>query len=202
MRKGFQSLSLLEDSYRLDSTNADPLFLLGLYEYAKGELKQRIGWILFWYHGSKKTGIKRLKICLNNGYFASSPAAFALAEIYIREKQPEKCSPLIERLERDFPDSRFMLWAKAKYCESKRLFCEAGRLFGLLAFSYAAEPAGRYNSLLMRSRQARMLLEAGLKSEAADSCCSILREKPAGREIPVHHDIQNLLREINEGNRQ
>ena len=202
VRKGFQSLGLLEDAYRLDSLNADPLFLLGLFEYAKGELKQRIGWVLFWYPGSKKTGIERLTTCLTKGHYAAAPAIFALAEMYSREKRPEECLSLIERLARDFPDSRFTLWAQAKYFESQRLFCEAALTYKLLAVSYAAEPAGRYNSFLMRNLQAHMLLRAGQKKESADSCRSILRETPAGREIPVYHDTEKLLQQINDRERQ
>jgi hypothetical protein len=202
MRNGFQSLDLLQEAYRLDSTNADPLFLPGLYEYAKGELKRRLWWVLFWYPGSKKTGIERLKHCMNNGCFAASPATFALAEIYVRENKPDECSRLVERLERDFPDSRFMLWAKAKYSESRRLYYEASLCYELLAASYAAEPAGRFNAFYMRNLQAHMLLLAGQNKEAADSCRVLLREKALGREIPVYHDTKKLLQRINDGENQ
>jgi hypothetical protein len=202
MRNGFRSLGLLEEAYRLDSSNADPLFLLGLYEYAKGELKQRLRLVLFWYPGSKKTGIARLASCMEKGHYAASPAAFALAEIYMREKKPEKCARLVERLTHDFPESRFTLWAQAKHFESRRLFYDAGLVYELLAVSYAAEPEGRYNSLLMRNLQAHMLLRAGLTKEAADSCRSILRETPEGREITVHHDTKKLLGQINERERR
>ena len=202
MRNGYQSLDLLEEAYRLDSTNADPLFLLGLYEYAKGELKRRLWWVLFWYPGSKKTGIERLTSCMNNGYFAVSPAAFALAEIYVRENKPDECLRIVERLEREFPDSRFMLWAKAKYFESRRLYYEAGLLYELLAASYAAEPAGRYNAFYMRNLQAHMLLRAGQKKEAADSCRALLLEKAFGREVPVYNDTKKMLQRINEDESQ
>ena len=202
MRNGFQSLDLLEEAYRLDSTNADPLFLLGLYEYAKGELKRRLWWVLFWYPGSIKTGIERLTSCMGNGYFAVSPAAFALAEIYVRENKTDECSRLVERLEREFPDSRFTLWARAKYLESRRLYYEAGLSYELLAASYAAEPVGRYNAFCMRNLQAHMLLLAGQKKEAADSCRALLREKAIGREIPVYHDTKKLLQRINDGESQ
>ncbi|MBN2189501.1 MAG: hypothetical protein JW699_08600 [Chitinispirillaceae bacterium] len=202
MRNGLQSLGLLEEAYRLDRSNADPLFLLGLYEYAKGELKRRLRFVLFWYPGSKKTGIERLTYCMDNGHFAASPAAYALAEIYVREKMPLECGRLVERLAREFPESRFTMWAQAKYFESWRLFYEAGLMYELLAVSYAAERAGRYNSFLMRNLQAHMLLRAGQKKEAADSCRSILRETPAGREIPVYHDTKKLLRRIDDGERR
>jgi hypothetical protein len=137
-----------------------------------------------------------------NGHFAASPAAFALAEIYVREKMPAECGRLVERLAQDFPESRFTLWTQAKYFESRRLFYEAGLMYELLAVSYAAAPAGRYNSFLMRNLQAHMLLRAGQNKEAADSCRSILHETPAGREIPVYHDTKKLLRQIDDSERQ
>jgi hypothetical protein len=202
MRNGFSSLDLLEESYRLDSSNADPLFLLGLSEYAKGELKHRLWWVLFWYPGSKKTGIERLRTCMTKGHFAASAAAFALADIYVREKRPDECAPLVESLSRDFPKSRFTLWAKAKYLESRRLFYEAGQAYELLAASYGATPAGRYNAYLTRSLQAQMLLKAGQNRDAADSCRALLRQIPVGREIQVYHDTKKLLERINERERQ
>lgn len=202
MRNGFHSLGLLEDAYRLDSTNADPLFLLGLYEYAKGELKQRVGWLLFWYPGSKKTGIERLKSCMNKGHFAAVPSVFALAEIYVREKRAEECLQLVERLKRDFPDSRFTFWTTAKYFESQQSYYEAGLTYELLSASYDEEPAGRYNAFLMRNLQAHMILKAGQRKEAEDSCRALLREKPAGREIPVYNDTKKMLQRINDGKSQ
>ena len=202
MRNGFQSLDLLEEAYALDSTNADPLFLTGLYEYAKGELKRRLWWVLFWYPGSKKRGVERLRTCMNSGRFAASAAALSLAEIYVREDKPDDCQPIVEKLARNFPKSRFSLWAKAKYFESRRVYYDAGLVYELLAASYASETAGRYNALLTRSLQAQMLVKSGQKKEAADSCRSILREKTSGRGNAVIKSVRKLLQDIHDSERQ
>jgi hypothetical protein len=199
MRNGFKALNLLDESYLLDSTNTDPLFLLGLYEYAKGELKRRLWWILFWYPGSKKTGIARLWSCVNNGHLTAEAALFALADIYAREKKPDACAPVIERLTRDFPKSRFTLWAKAKHFESRRLYYEAGLTYELLAASYAAEPTGGFNALFTRNLQAHMLLQSGQRKDAADSCRALLRETVSGKKTEVYNDTKKLLRRINDG---
>jgi hypothetical protein len=198
MRNGFKALSLLDESYSIDTTNTDPYFLLGLYEYAKGELKRRLWWVLFWYPGSKKEGIARLWSCVGNGHLTVHAALFALADIYAREKKPGDCAPVIERLARDFPKSRFTLWAKAKYFESRRFYYEAGLAYELLAASYAAEPAGGYNALLTRNLQAHLLLQSGQKKDAADSCRAILRETVSGRKSEVYNDTKKLLRRIND----
>jgi hypothetical protein len=198
MRNGFKALSLLDESRQLDTTNVEPQFLLGLYEYAKGELRRKLWWVLFWYPGSKKEGIAKLWSCVNNGRITAGAALFALADIYVRENKPAECAPVIERLTRDFPKSRFTLWAKAKYLELRRLYYEAGLSYELLAASYAAEPAGRYNALLTRNLQAHMLLRSGQEKDAADSCRAILREHPDERSTPIFNDTRKLLRCINE----
>jgi hypothetical protein len=202
MRNGFKALSILEESHRLDSTNGDPLFLLGLYEYAKGELKRRLWWLLFWYPGSKKEGIAKLWSCSKNGHLSAGGALFALADIYARENKPEEGGPIVERLEQEFPKSRFALWAKAKHLESRRLFYEAGLCYDVLAASYAAEPAGRHNALFTRNLQAHMLLRSGQKKEAADSCRAILRETDIEREPSIYNNTKKLLHRINDDENQ
>ena len=202
MRNGFKALSLLDESRQLDTANVDPQFLLGLYDYAKGELRRRLWWVLFWYPGSKKEGTAKLWSCVNNGHITAGAALFALADIYVRENKPAECALVVERLASNFPKSRFTLWAKAKYFELRRLYYEAGLSYELLASSYAAEPAGRYNALLTRNLQAHMLLRSGQNKDAADSCRAILREHSDERSRPILNDTRKLLRNINDSESQ
>ena len=198
LKSGFKSLDLLGESHRLDTTNVEPFFLLGLYEYAKGELKRRLWWVLFWYPGSKKDGIARLWSSTENGFLTSEASLFALIDIYVRENKPDNCAPIVERVEQNFPKSRFTLWAKAKYLASRRLFYEAGLAYELLSESYAAEPAGKYNAFVTRNLQAHMLVQSGQKKDAADSCRAILRETVSERTKPIYDDTRKLLKHINE----
>lgn len=198
MRNGFKALSLLDESRRLDTTNVEPLFLLGLYEYAKSELRRRLWWVLFWYPGSKKNGIARLWTCSKNGVLTGEAAIFGLADIYVRENKPGDCAPLMERLERDFPRSRFTLWAKAKYLESRRLFYEASLSYELLAESYSAELYGKFNALVARNLEAHMLFKSGQKKDAIDSCRAILHEPSDEKTAPILKDTKKLLKLIND----
>jgi hypothetical protein len=198
MRNGFKALDLLDESHRLDTANVDPFFLLGLYDYAKGELKRRMWGILFWYPGSKKNGIARLMTCANSGYLTAGAALMALADVYIRENRLEDCTPVMERLEKLFPHSRFMLWEKAKYCESRRLFYEASLVYDLLAVSYGADSAGHYNSLVTRNLQAHMLFKSSQLKDARECCTAILREHVNQRNKVIFKDTEKLLEQIND----
>jgi hypothetical protein len=198
MRNGFKALDLLDESHRLDTSNVEPFFLLGLYDYAKGELKRRMWGVLFWYPGSKKNGIARLVTCANNGYLTIGAALMALADVYIRENRLDECDPVLERLGKLFPHSRFMLWEKAKYYESRRLFYEASLVYDLLAESYGADSAGHYNALVTRNLQAHMLFKSAQSKDARECCTAILREHVSQRNKVIFKDTEKLLEQIND----
>ncbi|MBN1129770.1 MAG: hypothetical protein JXA71_12325 [Chitinispirillaceae bacterium] len=196
MQNGFEALDLLEDSRRLDTTNADPLFLLGLYDYARGELKKRLWWMLFWYPGSKERGIERLWTCSRQGALTGNASLFALADIYLRENRLEESGKVLQRLEREFPKSRFMLWQKVDYLELRRLHYEAALCCDLLAASYEKEPAGVHSAFVVRHRQAQLLNRAGQKKEAAVICRSLLKHPPDRRKKVIYKDTEKLLRSL------
>jgi hypothetical protein len=201
VKSGFQALNLLDESHRLDTANVDPLFLLGLYDYAKGELKRRLWGALFWYPGSKKNGIARLQTCAARACLTSGAALMCLADIYTREEKPDACAPLMERLEQRFPKSRFMLWEKAKHLESRRLYYEAANVYELLSLSYAADSAGKFGALQTRYLQAHMLFKAAQKKEAVECCNVILRENVTARNKVIYKDTEKLLKRINDDER-
>lgn len=198
MRNGFKALDLLDESHRLDTANADPLFLLGLYDYAKGELKRRLWGVLFWYPGSRKNGIARLWTCVNSGRLTADAALMALAEMYIRENRPDECTPVLERLEKKYPNSRFLLWEKAKYLESRRLFYEASLAYDMLAVSYGADSSGHYNTLVTRNLQAHMLFKSSQLKDARVCCNTVLRESVNPRNKVIYKDTEKLLKQIND----
>jgi hypothetical protein len=200
MQTGFDALKLLDDAYKLDTGNTDALLFTGLYDYARGELKKKLWWVLFWYPGSKENGIARLRQCGDHGTLTSTAARLALADIFIRDKRPSECLSVINRLEKDSPGSRFVLWAKVKYLESCSLYDEAARAYGQLSSSYASViPYGNYSELVTRSRQAQMLFLAGRKEEAAALCRNILPEARGLRNKLIYKDTDKLLRRIHGG---
>jgi hypothetical protein len=198
MQTGFDALKLLDKAYRLDSSNADALLFLGLYDYARGELRKKLWWVLFWYPGSKEQGIRRLRTCSNNGQLTSTAALLALVDISVREKKTAECLSIVNRLEKAFPQSRFVLWAKAKHLESAARNNEAASVFDLLASSYAAEPAGSYSELATRCRQAHLLSRAGRDQDAATICRAILPRARGNRNKLIYKDTEKLLRRIDD----
>jgi hypothetical protein len=198
MQTGFDALRLLDDSYALDTSNADALLFPGLYDYAKGELKKKLWWVLFWYQGSKAEGIERLWKCANYGQLTSTASLLALVDIHVRDKNPVECLPIVNRLEKECPKSRFTLWAKAKYLESCPQYIEAAEVFAQLAISYAADPAGSHGELETRNRQAHMLFLAGHAKEAAEICRAIVPRALGKRNKLIYKDTNNLLRQIND----
>jgi hypothetical protein len=196
MQNGFAALDLLEESIHLDSANADPLFMLGLYDYARGELKKRLWWVMFWYSGSKERGISRLWDCNKMGLLTSKASLFALGEIYIREKKPEEFRKIIALLEHDFSQSRFFLWQKIRYLESQRMFYEASLACILLDDSYAKTKYGEFNALVARNTRAHLLVRAGQKKEAELVCRQILKTPQDKRKKTIFKDTEKLLRSL------
>jgi hypothetical protein len=196
MQNGFDALKLLDEAYRLDTSNVEPLFFLGLYEYARGELKKRLWWVLFWYPGSKKEGIRRLWTCANRGVLTGKGSLFALADIYSRENMIGDAAPVVEKLRNDFPRSRFALWAQAKHFESKKLWYEAALVYELLAASYGAERAGAHNAFVTANLQAHLLARAGQKKEAAAVCRALLKTPVSRKNNALYRDTEKLLKQV------
>jgi hypothetical protein len=198
LRNGFSALDLLNDAYALDSSNADALLFPALYNYARGELKKRLWWVLFWYPGSKAEGINRLLLCEKYGCISPAASLFALAEIYTRENNPDEGARIITRLEQEFPQSRFVLWEKAKFLESQHHYFEASLVYELLAASYDAERNGAHGAIVTLNLQAHLLLRAGLKKDAAEICRSLLSRAACKRNKVIFKNTQKLLNQINE----
>jgi tetratricopeptide (TPR) repeat protein len=175
IEEGFEALGMLKDARKMDSTNVDAELFGGLYEYAKGDLKKRLWWILFWYPGSKERGIRILENCRKYGQVSVTASEMALAEIYIYEKKFDASRLIISRLQKAYPESRFIFWTKAKYYEARKQWAAAGDVYGALSQSYEKSPLGAYNCVVTAAAQARMLLLAGTPQTALPICNSILK---------------------------
>ena len=59
---GLDALSALKQAKKIDTANVDADCILGLYTYARAELKRRFWWMFFWYSGDKEGGIRKIKV--------------------------------------------------------------------------------------------------------------------------------------------
>jgi len=153
---GLDAVKAMREAKELDSTNVEANFFLGLYDYAKTELRRRLRWVLFWYPGSKEDGIRLLEEGAQGATVTRAAALLALSDIYLKENQPRRSREIVFNLKRELPQSRFVLWAEAKYYEDQKMHVHAARIYGTLADMYANEPHGARNAAATRKKQTEM----------------------------------------------
>jgi tetratricopeptide (TPR) repeat protein len=175
IQTGLEALDHLRQAKQMDSTNADADYFLGLYEYARSDLRKRLWWVLFWVAGDKVRGVRRLETAAGSAQLASTAAMLSLADVYTQMQEYDKAAEQLRLLETRFPSSRFVLWSRAKYHEARKEFDAAAQWYGTLSSSYvSAGVSGRYNALATGYKQAQMLGLGGQRTRSADLCRSIL----------------------------
>lgn len=197
LQNGLDALKIMKEAKELDSSNTDVDFFLGLYDYAKAELRSRLWWVMFWYPGGKKEGIEKLIKCSKSACITKNAALLSLSDIYVTESDYSQASDLIPKLEQSFPESRFVFWNKAKFLEAKKLYFDAALVYNKLSVSYANTDSGIYNSLVTRNKEAAMYFKCGKKEKAAAICKEIL-SNPALNKRDLKRDTKKLLERINE----
>ncbi|MFW6244390.1 MAG: tetratricopeptide repeat protein [Fibrobacterota bacterium] len=195
---GMDALKIMDEARELDSTNTEVNFFLGLYEFAKGELKKKLWWVLFWYPGDKHNAVKQLEQCAKNARITNTAANLALSDIYLDQKKPKRTLAIITKLKKTLPHSRFVLWAEAKYLEDQKQYSDAALVYGKLADSYANEPNGFYNSIITRNKQAHLHNKAGQKQLAISICKDILEQRGDKRTRDIMKDTEKLLERLND----
>jgi tetratricopeptide (TPR) repeat protein len=190
---GFDALDLLKEALLLDSTNTEVLFFLGLYDFARAELRTRLWWVLFWYPGDKKQGFERLALCSRKSTITGTAAALSLSEMYVKDQMIDKADSLLSLLEMQFPQSRFVLWTRAKYFETLKEFAKAAKVYEQLATSYEKTIEGRYNYFVTRNKAAHMHISAGQLDSAISVCKGILNEPDLKNYKTVKKDTERLL---------
>ncbi len=199
LHNGVDAIRLLKNAKEIDSTNADADFFLGLYDYGKSELKKKLWMVLFWYPGSKKEGIEKLKQCSENAILTRIAAKLCLSDIYVQENKPELSQSIITQLENQYQNSRFVLWAKVKYLESVKNYDSAAAVYEKLSTYYALIPEGKQNFFVTRNRMAHMLKLSGKEQNAAEICRSLLNDQQFDQYRDIQKDTRKLLENLNNG---
>jgi tetratricopeptide (TPR) repeat protein len=175
------------------------LFFLGLYDFARAELRTRFWWVLFWYPGDKNRGFERLRMCSKYSAITGTAAALSLSEAYIKENMLEKADSLLTQLEILYPESRFVLWTRIKYFEAKQNYSKAAALYEQLAESYQKTSEGRYNYFVTKNKAAHMHTDAGNPETAISLCNALLKEPDLEKYKSLKKDTQRLLERTRNG---
>ena len=195
---GLDAMKIFNEAKESDSTNYDVDLFLGLYNYARGELKKTLWMVLFWYPGSKKQGIRSLEACRYSGQLVSEGAKLVLLDIYARESKYEKFKILADSLFVKYPNSRFLFWSRAKYFEALKDYLKAANDYEELADSYEHEKYGDYNSLVTRLMQIQLLEKSGQGEEAVRIARKVLEGEKCNaskRNAKICKDIKRYIKE-------
>jgi tetratricopeptide (TPR) repeat protein len=193
---GLDALRSFERARRRYPGNGDALFIPGLYDCARGDLKQRLWWVLFWYPGSTRQGMEKLEQCAATALYAGPGARIALIDIYTKEKQSDKAGNLLDALDKEYPASRFIGWARARWCEARGDNIGAAAAYGHLADAYDTIPEAWRSAVTTRNKQAHRLLDAGKPEECAAACRSCLSRcvrHPEAFTREIESDTRRLL---------
>jgi len=193
---GMDAIRIMKEARALDTANAEADFFLGMYDYARADLKKRLWWVLFWYPGDRESGIRQLERGAAKAVITKTAAALALADIYLKEGQPRRSRDIVYGLKREMPQSRFVLWAEAKYYDGRKMFSEAALVYGKLADSYEKEAYGFYNSAVTRNRQAHSYSKAGDTALAVSVCKYMIERGGGGRAGGLVKDTEKLLERL------
>jgi len=197
LQNGLDALKVLREAKELDTSNTDVDFFLGLYDYARAELRARMWWVMFWYPGNKKEGIKKLELCGQTAYITRNAARLSLSNIYTDEKERTSAKVLIDKLYESYPDSRFVFWSRVKYFEAGKMYVDAASVYNQLSFQYSGVKNGIYNSLVTKKREAEMYKKAGMNDKVNNICKSILGN-PLLSDKNLRKETEKLLESVND----
>jgi len=192
---GNQALKLMKEARELDPNNTDVNFFLGLYDYAKADIRKKVK-IIFWFPGNKQSGIQQLEEGAKNAALTKTASLLALSDIYLEQKQPQKSREIIDKLKKKLPNSRFVMWSEAKYFHNQNMHSEAALAYGRLADSYNKEPHGTFNAIVTRNKQAHLHAKAGETEAAINVCKQILERDNDKRANSLVRDTQKLFNRL------
>jgi tetratricopeptide (TPR) repeat protein len=190
---GLDAIKLMKEARELDPANTDVNFFLGLYDYARADIKKKLWWVLFWFSGNKESGIQQLEAGAKSALLTKIASQLAISDIYLEQKQPEKSRKIIEKLKKELPNSRFVMWAEAKYFEDQKMHGEAALVYGRLSESYGKQPHGTFNAIVTKNKQAHLHAKANETGAAINVCKQILERGKDKRANSLIKDTEKLL---------
>jgi pentatricopeptide repeat protein len=199
VRTGVQALKLLEEVVATDSTMVDPDYFLGLYDWSRSDLRKRLWWVLFWLPGNRERGVARLERCRRESLFSRDGATLSLVDVYSHSGRFDEARGLLDELQAEFGDSRFVLWAEARFHEAREESQEAARVYRSLADSYRGEAHGRFNAAFCLMQAATLLESGGSGSAAADACRDLVEYHGGDTEeriVDICDDARRMLRRM------
>jgi len=174
LRMGLEAVSICNDVKKIDPSNAEACFILGLYGYARAELKKKFMGIFFWYTGDKKSGIKAIEFCRDHADIAGTSAAMMLPDIYVKEKMYDSADVATEKILIKYPACRFALWARAKMYDAIKEYMNSAVIYSRLAEQYKTVPDAYCNYISTLYLQAKSFYSAGDNKKAGEILDDIL----------------------------
>ncbi|MFP4416961.1 MAG: tetratricopeptide repeat protein [Chitinispirillaceae bacterium] len=196
MSTGLDAMKDLKKAKKIDPQNYDADFFLGLYEYAKSELRKKLWMVLFWYPGDKMEGIRKLETAAEKGTIVADAAQMALIDIYTEEKRWDDAVETTNSLLERFPDSRFVLWSKARYFESRKKFKKAADVYASLAKSYERHHRGGHNAIVTSMHRLDQFELIGDRAKTLQAARYICNDLCTGNQ--KDHKLCKRARKINE----
>ncbi|MEO0275449.1 MAG: tetratricopeptide repeat protein [candidate division WOR-3 bacterium] len=106
---GLESVNLFTECIEKNFFLKDSYLALGIYNYGAHIIQKYVGKKIL--KGERKEkGIEQIEMSYKEGKFIKPLSASVLIYVYIKERQKDKALKLAEKLYKDFPDSRILLW--------------------------------------------------------------------------------------------
>ena len=139
-KDGLRGKSLLEEARRMDSTNYDTYYGLGVYDYWRSA-KTKMFWWLPFFSDNRKEGIDQILTAIEKGKLVKTEAKYALLRIYENEKDYQAVIDLWETYLKDInPDDPFSLYYLGRAMAKLQKYDEAVDVFNRLLDIYMRSP--------------------------------------------------------------
>ncbi len=151
---GKDALPLVYNAYKIDSTNIDIQFGLGIYNYYADVIPNQYEFIkplMFLFpKGDKSKGINQLKNSAENGKYAKYEAQYFLMTLYFRyENDSKKALNYAEKLFEKFPDNPAFEKYIGRIFVKQNNYNEAENVFSRMIEKHKQKKFG-YNDIIYR----------------------------------------------------
>lgn len=131
LNSGLESVNLFTECIKKNFFLKDSYLALGIYNYGTHIIQKYVGKKIL--KGERKEkGIEQIEISYNEGKFIKPLSASVLIYVYIKERQKDKALEIAEKLHKDFPNSRILLWQVGKTYAANGEWKKAKEVFNKL----------------------------------------------------------------------